>query len=288
MAEFEKGQDVLGRYINVNGLSLYVRDAGAGDGEKDPVLLLHGFPDTGDLWRFQVPFLVERGYRTIVPDLRGRGLSDKPADVQDYRMSKLVSDVSGLLDALHVQRVHLVGHDFGAALAWVCAAALPDRIRTLTVLSVGAPSTGELPSLEALQKAWYRILFVFPGNVAERLVAEHDWYLFRQLTGSSPDADKYLENMKDPDALTAGLNWYRAITPVDKLVSVSSREFEVKAPTLGVFSSGDVALSEEAMKSSQKVVKAPWRYEKMEGIGHWIPLENPNGFNQLLAEFLNP
>src|SRR5689334_24343262 len=94
-----------------NGLQFHVRDEGSGT----PVILLHGFPDTGDLWRNQVPELVKHGFRAIVPDLRGRGRTSKPPNVSDYRLSSIVRDVTDILDALGVQRAHVVGHDWGAA-----------------------------------------------------------------------------------------------------------------------------------------------------------------------------
>jgi pimeloyl-ACP methyl ester carboxylesterase len=272
-----------GRYITANGLNFYVRDHGTGE----PVFLLHGFPDTGDLWRYQVPVLVDHGYRTVVPDLRGRGLSAKPPHVQDYALPFLVQDVAAIMNELEIERAHIVGHDWGAVVSWAFAAMFPSRVRTLTALSVGAPGIGELPTLESLQKAWYRILFVFPGNVAERIVSQNDWYILRELTRSSPDSERYIEDLRDPTALTAGLNWYRANLPIETLVSPLTHSFSIHAPTLGVWSSEDVALTEEAMKNSQRVVKGSWRYERIENCGHWIPLEKSEHFNRILIEFLH-
>src|SRR6202022_920369 len=118
--------------IEANGLQFHVRDAGSGA----PVILLHGFPDTGDLWRNQVPALVQNGFRTIVPDMRGRGGSSKPENVSDYRLSTIVRDVTGIMDALGIERAHVVGHDWSAAVAWLLAALAPERVDRLVAISV--------------------------------------------------------------------------------------------------------------------------------------------------------
>ena len=112
-----------GRFIEVNGISLYVEEHGAGV----PVLLMHGFPDSARLWRNQVPFLVSNGFRVITPDMRGFGRSSRPLEVAAYRLANVVADVTGLLDALGIEAAHVVGHDWGAAVAWLTAAFVPDR-----------------------------------------------------------------------------------------------------------------------------------------------------------------
>ena len=112
-----------GRFIEVNGISLYVEEHGAGV----PVLLMHGFPDSARLWRNQVPFLVSNGFRVITPDMRGFGRSGRPQEIAAYRLQNVVADVTGLLDALGIEAAHVVGHDWGAAVAWLTAAFVPDR-----------------------------------------------------------------------------------------------------------------------------------------------------------------
>ncbi|MCH8235504.1 MAG: alpha/beta fold hydrolase, partial [Chloroflexi bacterium] len=123
------------RRIEANGLSFHVTDSGEGP----PVVLLHGFPDTSALWRNQIAALVEAGFRCIAPDMRGRGRSDRPDDVADYALTNMVRDVAGVLDALGVDRAHIVGHDWGAGVAWLFASLMPDRTETLTAISVGFP-----------------------------------------------------------------------------------------------------------------------------------------------------
>ena len=268
--------------IEVNGLQLHVRVKGSGI----PVILLHGFPDTGDLWRNQVPALVKNGFRTIVPDMRGRGRSSKPEAVSDYRLSTIVRDVTGILDAFGIERAHVVGHDWGAGAAWLTAAIAPERVDRLVVISVGTPRTGAKPALDELQKGWYRLLFLFEG-VAEELLQRDDWYLFRQFLGGAKDTDAYVETLSEPRALTPALNWYRANLPVQALLGRTGgpRLPMIQANTLGIWSSGDLYLTEEAMTRSPQRVQGSWRYERFDGF-HWVPLDQPDRLNRLLLDFL--
>ena len=268
--------------IEANGLQFYVRDEGSGT----PVILLHGFPDTGDLWRKQVPALVQQGFRAIVPDMRGRGRSSKPDAVSDYRLSSIVRDVTGILDAVRIERAHVVGHDWGAGVAWLVAALAPERVDRLVAISVGAPGAAARPTLEAFQKGWYRLLFLFEG-VAEELIQRDDWYLFRMFLGGALDTDAYVKTLSEPGALTPALNWYRANLPVQALFGRTGGPQlpMVKADTLGIWSTGDLYLTEDAMTRSEQRVQGRWRYERLEG-SHWVQLDQPDRLNGLLLEFL--
>lgn len=266
--------------IQANGLSFYVRDQGTGA----PVILLHGFPDTGDLWRNQVPFLVDAGFRTIVPDLRGRGRSAGPTEVAAYRLSELVKDVGGILDGLNIPRAHVIGHDWGALLAWGFAALMPARVDRLVVLSVGAPGALAKPTLEALQKGWYRMLIVHDAEVEARLQRD-DWFLLRLLLDGASDTEAYVRTLSEPGALAAGLNWYRANLTPESVLFGGKPLPPVQAPTLGIWSRGDRYLTEDAMVASKDRVAAQWRYERFEG-SHWIPIDQADRLNRVLLEFL--
>jgi pimeloyl-ACP methyl ester carboxylesterase len=193
------------RRIAGDGVELAVLD----EGEGHPVLLLHGFPDSSRLWRHQVASLSAAGMRAIVPDLRGFGESDKPAAVEEYAVARSVADMVAILDALALDRVHVVGHDFGAVVAWVLAALAPERVDRLVAMSVGHPATGRLRTMEDREKAWYQLLFQFP-DVAEALLQRDDWKLLRKWLREDGDLEHYIDDLSRPGALTAGLNWYRA------------------------------------------------------------------------------
>ncbi|GAA3347250.1 alpha/beta fold hydrolase [Amorphoplanes nipponensis] len=266
--------------ITVGDITLRVRDTGSGV----PVMLLHGWPDTGDLWRHQVPALTAAGYRVIVPDLRGFGGSGKPADVAAYALPALIGDVVGLLDALDVREVHLVGHDWGAAIAWMTAALAPHRIASLTAMSVGHPAAFRAAGLRQREKSWYMLLFQFAG-VAERWLSDDDFGNLREWS-AHPDIEAVVERLADPAALTAGLALYRANLSPEALFGPPAPLPPVTVPAMGLWSSGDFALIEEGMTGSAGHVSGPWRYERVEGAGHWLQLDAPETVNALLLDFL--
>jgi pimeloyl-ACP methyl ester carboxylesterase len=266
--------------MDINGLSFHVVDEGSGT----PVLLLHGFPDSSRLWRHQIPVLLDAGYRVIAPDLRGFGQSDKPKEASAYAIPILISDVVGILDALGIERAHVVGHDWGAVLAWGLAALLPDRVERLAVLSVGHPSVFAQLPIEQREKSWYMLLFQFEG-VAEQLLQRDDWKLMREWLRGDGDCERCLEDLARPGALTAGLNWYRAnVAPAAQLEAPLQLP-PVKAPTLGIWSSRDHYLIEDGVKCSDSQVSGSWRYERIDGASHWIPVDAPQRLNELLLGF---
>lgn len=281
---------VTERRLQANGLTFNLAEAGSGP----PVLLLHGFPDCWRLWRHQLPALAEAGHRVIAPDLRGFGETDKPEKVEDYEMRTLVGDAVGLLDALGVDRAAVVGHDWGAALAWMVATFAPDRVSRLVAVSVGHPVSFADVDLDQKQRSWYMLWFQFPG-VAERVLPEHDWAVFRRWAwngagpGQHPDCDRQVAELSRPGALTAGLNWYRAnVDPATFIRSgpVRSSMPPVACPTMGVWSTDDFAVAEAQMTGSQRFVTGPWHYRRLEGVSHWVPVHAPQALNRLLVDFL--
>jgi pimeloyl-ACP methyl ester carboxylesterase len=281
---------VMERTLRANGLSFNVAVAGSGP----PVLLLHGFPDSWRLWRHQFLALAGAGHRVIAPDLRGFGKTDRPTQVVDYKLRMLVADVLGLLDAAGVEQAAVVGHDWGAALAWALARFVPDRVTRLVVVSVGHPRAGAAAGLAQRELSWYMLWFLFPG-VAERVLPEDDWAFFRRWAwngarrGQDPDLDRQIADLSRPGALVAGLNWYRAnIDPATFVISDPTRNSvpPVACPTMGVWSSDDFALTEAQMTGSQQFVTGPWRYERLDGVDHWVPVHAPERLNGLLVDFL--
>jgi len=253
-------------------------------GSGEAVMLLHGWPDSKDLWRYQAPALVHSGYRVIAVDLRGFGASSRPSGVEAYQVPRLVGDVIGVLDRLGVEQAHLVGHDWGAAIAWMTAALAPARVATLTALSVGHPAAFRGAGWAQREKSWYMLLFQFPGVAEQWLCADG----FRNLRewSSHPDVDTVVARLSEPGALTASLNVYRANLAPASLVTPAPAAPPVSVRTMGVWSSGDLALTEEQMTGSAAYVDAPWRYERIDGVGHWMPLQAPESVNALLLDFL--
>ena len=177
----------------------------------------------------------------------------------------------------------MVGHDWGAALAWALASFAPDNVDHLVVLSVGNPVTF-LRTLEQRQKSWYMLLFQFPG-VAERWLTEDNWANFRHW-GRHPDGDAVIAELEANGSLTPGLNWYRANIAPESWAGPPLQLPPVQAPAMGVWSTGDFALSEVQMTDSAQNMAGPWRYERLDGPGHWMQLEAPDKVNELLLDFL--
>jgi pimeloyl-ACP methyl ester carboxylesterase len=252
-------------------------------GEGRPVVLLHGFPDSGRLWRHQVPALAGAGFQVIVPDLRGYGRSGKPGAVEAYSMAFLAADVAAVLADLDIPRAHVVGHDWGAALGWALAILAPGSVDHLAVLSVGHPATF-LRTARQREKSWYMLLFQFAG-VAERWLSAGDWANFRSWAGH-PDAGQVIAELEANGSLTPALNWYRANIPADSWAAPPMQLPPVQAPVMGVWSTGDMALTEVQMTDSAENVAGPWRYERLDGPGHWLQLEAPDQVNALLLDFL--
>src|SRR3954454_15891344 len=264
-----------------DGVELAVRD----EGEGTPVLLLHGFPDSSYLWRHQIDAMTRADFRCIAPDLRGRGESERPGTVEAYAIRHSVADAVAILDGLSIEKAHVVGHDFGALLAWLLATAHPERVDKLVVMSVGHPSTFAKRTMRQREASWYQLLFQFEG-LSEELLQRDDWRLFRDWLRDDGDTDRYVEELSQPGALTAGLNWYRAnLHP--------KRELEQRPPlppirddTLGMWSSKDHYLTEDRMVASGDHVAGTWRYERIDGASHWMQLDEPRRVNELLLGFL--
>ena len=265
--------------IDVDGVGIEYEAVGEGR----PVVLLHGFPDSGRLWRHQVPALAGAGFRVVVPDLRGYGRSDKPEQVDAYSMMLLAGDVMAMMSDAGVDRAHVVGHDWGAGLAWAMASLAPGSVDHLVVMSVGNPVTF-LRTLEQRQKSWYMLLFQFPG-IAERWLTEDNWANFRSWAGH-PDADQVIAELEETGSLTPGLNYYRANVGPESWVGPPLELPPVQAPAMGLWSTGDIALTEVQMTDSAKNMAGSWRYERLDGPGHWMQLEAPDQVNALLLDFL--
>lgn len=264
--------------LDIDGVGLEVLTAGEGE----PVLLLHGFPDSAELWRFVIPRLVGAGYRVIAPDQRGFGRSDAPAGRDSYAVRRIGADAIAVLDRLGVKRAKLVGHDWGAAIGWWLAGVHPQRFERYAALSVGHPAAYAGAGLEQKLKGWYVWAFQLPG-AAELLFGANDFAMFRRLVRNHPETGRWVADLSRPGRLTAALNWYRA--NFASLASPAAASLRVKIPVMGVWSSRDAALSEDQMTGSARFVDAPFRYERIEGVGHWIPLDAPDRLSDLLISF---
>jgi pimeloyl-ACP methyl ester carboxylesterase len=252
-----------------DGMVFDVRDGGPADGE--PVVLLHGFPQDSSAFDLMSPALHSAGLRTLAPDQRGYCPSARPRGRSAYRLRAAVDDVLALLYDAGLTGAHVVGHDWGGAVAWALAAWHPDRVRTLTALSTPHPAamtSAMLHSDQALRSS-YMALFQLPLLPERLLLAGNGAALRRSLRhGGLPEdaVDRYVARMLEPGALTAALNWYRAL-PFGLREPVGN----VRVPTLHVWSTGDAFLGRAATEATADHVDGPYRLEVLEDVPHWIP-----------------
>ena len=254
------------------------------DGSGPAILMLHGFPDTAQLWDAQRQQLLDEGYRVITPDLPGFGESDKPAEISAYAMAASVGDMFTLVGQLSVDRYLVVGHDFGSALAWVLASVDAQRVAGVAALSVGHPGAFRSSlDIEQRRRSWYMLFFQFPE--AEAALQADDWALFRALFGAAHGVDEYVERLKAPGALSSALNWYRANLSPAALAHPQPPLPPIACPVLGMWGANDEYVLEPQMTSSSAFVDGVWRYERVSGAGHWIPTEAPELVGELLVNF---
>jgi pimeloyl-ACP methyl ester carboxylesterase len=280
--------------IAANGLRFQARSAG--DADRRQVLFLHGFPQTSLSWRHQLDAVAQAGMHGLAFDQRGYSPGARPPEVADYRIDALVGDVLAVLDAQSWTRFDLVGHDWGAMLAWVIASRHPDRVRSLTAVSVphprafGAAFAGEGAGADdQRRRSSYIEVFRAEGGVAERALLGEDgsgdglraMFDASGLSSQSEEAREFVAVMREPGALTAALNWYRATDPAT-LADVGA----ITVPTLYVWSDEDIALGRSAAEATKDWVAGPYRFEVLSGVSHWIPETAPAELNRLLLEHL--
>lgn len=269
--------EVQAQTLRVNGLDMFV----ASLGEGPAVLLLHGFPDSHRVWRHQMQPLADAGFRVIAPDLRGYGRTEAPADVRAYAIRHLRDDVIALLDALDIDKILLVGHDWGAVIAWQVCMDAPGRVERLVALSVGHPAAFRTAGLAQRLRSFYMLVFQPPG-LAERLLTMGRWFFMRQYISDKAQVAQWKADFAAPGRLTAALNYYRANRRF-----FARRDWPpIEVPVLGIWSSRDRALTEGQMRGSAGFCRGTFRYERIDGADHWMQLAAPERVNALLLEFL--
>ena len=256
----------------VGDLVLDAEIAGADDGE--PVLLLHGWPQTSLSWSRVMPPLASSGMLVVAVDQRGYSPGARPDDVAAYSTPHLVADALGVLDALGWESAHVVGHDWGSIVAWELAARHPAHVRTLTALSVPHPrSFAAALRTDDVQRAKSTYMQFFradPAKAAQVLLAD-DAAALRQVYGDAVhhrDIEGYVEHFSEPGALEASLRWYAAMDHMDTP--------EVHLPTTFVWGSDDVAIGEVAAHGCAQFCTGPYDFRPLEGRGHWLPDQDPD------------
>lgn len=265
----------------------------AGEEGAPPALLLHGFPQTSWSWRHQLAALGAGGRRSLAFDQRGYSPRARPPTVDDYGIDLLVSDALAVADSQGWDRFDVAGHDWGAVVAWALAAFHPDRVRTLTAVSVPHPRAFAAALVggdsDQVQRSSYIEVFRAEGGVAEKALLGEDnsgdglraMFAASGLPSGSDDVEVYVRAMGEPGALTAALNWYRAMSP-ESFAAIGT----VTVPTLFVWSTEDIALGRRGAEDTVNWVSGPYRFEVLEEVSHWIPEAAPEELSRLMLEHL--
>ena len=269
--------------LPVNGMRFDALAQGPADGPL--VLLLHGFPEFADAWTPIMQHIAEAGHHAVAVNQRGYSPRARPDDVASYAIDLLVSDTLGFADALGAPRFHLAAHDWGGLLAWQIAARHPDRIASLTVLSTPHPTAflkAVKSNLDQMRRSAYIALFRAPGQVAEQQLLANNAAKLRASYQGKLSAEQVEENarrMSEPYALTAALNWYRAL-------DLDLATGKVTVPTLYIWGTEDIALGETAAKNTVDYVIGPYRFKPLEGKSHWLLEEAPDEIAPLILQQL--
>ncbi|MGE3803548.1 MAG: alpha/beta fold hydrolase [Gemmataceae bacterium] len=271
------------KFADLDGLKLHYVEAGSGP----LVVLLHGFPEFWYSWRFQIPALAQAGFRVLAPDLRGYNLSDKPKGVSAYRVHLLAGDIAGLIRHAGAARAHIVGHDWGGGVAWWLAIQKPEVVERLAVLNCPHPAAfwRELRRPGQLLRSWYMFFFQVPW-LPERLMRLRDFAslenTFRSAGFSSDDIEQYKEALRQPGALTAAINYYRAMFRNSR--SLGQPMPRLSLPTMLVWGKHDDYLGIALTQNLD-----PWvqdlRLELLEA-SHWVQCDAADQVNRLLIDFL--
>jgi pimeloyl-ACP methyl ester carboxylesterase len=309
-------------FADVNGVRLRVFQAGPADGPV--VVLAHGFPELAFSWRHQIPALAAAGYRVLAPDQRGYGGSSRPEPVEDYDISALTGDLVALLDAAGAERGAIVGHDWGAVVAWSTALLHPDRVAAVAGLSVPPVPRPLAPPTEAFRRIFgdnffYILYFQQPGPADAEMDADPRRAMRRMLGGMRSDRDGaaavpmlapgpegFIERLAEPDPLpdwlteddldyyatefartgfTGALNWYRNFDRNWHIMGPPTAQ-TITVPALFVGGTCDPVLNFTKIDRAREVATGPYREVMLDGAGHWIQQERPADINDELSRFL--
>jgi len=277
-------------YAQIGGVRLHY--ATAGEGEK-LVVLLHGFPEFWYAWRHQIVALSDE-YTVVAPDMRGYNLSDKPTKVSDYKIDKLVDDVTGLITHFKREKAAVIGHDWGASVAWAVAEKYPEFLWKLGALQVPPIAVWRKNlSLRQVLASWYMLFFQIPRlpelylklndyaaleNALRNTTAEKDVF-------SAADIAEYKKSWSEPFALTAMMNYYRA-NGLSRFFASGEKPKKITVPTVFIYGEQDKAVLPETVKNVSEMIDAPFEEFHIPTVGHWVQQEASETVTAILREFL--
>jgi len=279
--------------VETNGIRLHCVTQGSGE----LVVLLHGFPENWYSWRHQIPAL-SRNFKVVAPDMRGYNLSDKPSGIDSYSIANLTADVTGLIRAFGAERAHVVGHDWGGAVAWMLAISHPEAVDRLAVLNCPHPAVfaeNLLRNPRQLLRSWYMFFFQLPAVPEMAFSSFHYAALKRSFRGwainkeafTDEDIAELVQAAARPGALTGGINYYRAMFRNMGLLRERERMPRIQSPTLVIWAELDRALGKELTYGMDRYFDHGLQIKYIPDCSHWVQQEQPLLINQYLDEFLS-
>lgn len=287
-------QELISKVVKANGLDFEVVTCGEGD---DLALLLHGFPETNFSWRAQLPFLADRGYKVWAPNMRGYGNTSRPTGVRNYTLEILMEDVAGLIDAAKAKTVTLVGHDWGALIAWTFAVREKRRLERLIIMNVPHPAIAQrkLFTWPQIARSWYVFFFQLPFLPEIALTARDGRLVEKSVIDTAVDKSKfpksvtdfYRENVLRPGAATAMVNYYRGLFRGGS----AWRQYRlgwprIKTPTLMIWGEQD-AFIEKYMTDGTGEFVEDLTIHFLPDASHWVQQEAPDDVNRIMAHWLS-
>lgn len=278
-----------------DGLTFDVRDSAdqaappAGTPEEaQTVVLLHGFPQNSTAWDAVTPRLVEAGRRTLAPDLRGYSPGARPMGRVAYRMAALAGDVIALLDAAGVDRAHVVGHDWGGALAWDMAIRHPERVERLTVLSTPHPRAlaHQMRNPKQAVRSWYMAAMQIPFLPELVLRTGLRRGGLKSLGLPAAQARAYTSLLLEPGGIEGAIGWYRALTSTRPADEMQARG-PVTCPTTYLWGRHDAYLGRAAAEETEEYVDGPFRFIELDA-DHWLPENHPDEVVDAILEPFGP
>ncbi len=266
------------REIPANGFNFRCRESGPAGGE--PVILLHGFPETSHMWLPLLERLGTEGYHAVAPDQRGYSPGARPGGISHYRYQDTAADVVAIADAMGFGRFHLVGHDWGAGCGWAVVDLYPARVASWSALSVphiGAFGRAIREDPDQQQRSQYITFFQEPG-VAEAALSADDFAALKNVWSASSEEERaeYLGVFSQPGALTAALNWYRGSRGIDPEAGTEGGVAfgEVATPTLFIWGNRDTAIGRAGVEAGHAFMRGPYQFVELDA-GHWLIQEQP-------------
>ncbi len=275
------------KQVYINGEQYFTRDTERGE---TTLLLLHGWPDDGTIWRHQIDYFKQKGYRVVCIDWLGHGKSSIPKKVSRYNRFNFAKDIIDLLDELNVGKVHLIAHDYGATVAWEIAHLYGDRFESFVPLSAGS-------SVALLQDALAGTLFNYYWLILHGMPISRWYYLrngsckFHKKFEQHPDSQYVLDKLQGDGDKTFFTIWEKSNPAmpllIDFLLGKATKQAKVTIPTLAIYPENDVWMTEGQMIKSEKFVDAKWEYVNIPNCGHWLQLEKPDEVNRILDTWLD-